>query len=262
MRQFPKVELHLHLDGAVSPQLLFSTAKRRNIPLPNDVQEPLDLVKYIAAGPKCQSLTEFLKRFVFFTPIVQGDPIAIREMTLELLQELADQNVFYAELRYNPHFLTSESLSTRQVVEIVSEAVREGALKHKRRFKTILCAMRHFPDWTREIVDLAIEFKESIVGIDLAGDEMHDALPHKAEFDRARENGIRITLHAGETGPAQEVERAISVMGAERIGHGYNTLTDPAVIQLVKDRNTPLGLEQASCLGNEAAPTVLLTLNR
>ena len=88
------------------------------------------------------------------------------------------------------------------------------------------------------VVDLAKQFmSQGVVGVDIAGDELLPLDPrHIAGFQAARELGLHVTVHAAESGPASNVQQAVEVLGAERIGHGYHVLDDPAVYQLAKDK--------------------------
>ncbi|XXQ35142.1 Adenosine deaminase [Plasmodiophora brassicae] len=241
----PKVELHRHLDGGIRDQLLFDTARRRNMKLPDAVTCADDLAAYTSAGETCQSLTEFLQAgrqtFIFFTPIVRGDRIALRQMALDTCEDLASNNIIYAELRYSPHLLADDNLSASEVVALICDAVREGSARFGIRATTILCAMRHFPEWTSEVVDLAHQFRNNgVVGIDIAGDERHSCLPHRKEFARAKSLGLKITAHASEAGPAHEIVNAVEHLHAERIGHGYHCVHDEAVYKFVRDQRLHL----------------------
>eukprot|EP00474_Spongospora_subterranea_P011127 CRZ11585.1 hypothetical protein [Spongospora subterranea] len=241
LSRLPKVELHCHLDGTVRDSLIFDTAIRRGIPLPEDVNCPADLRKYTAVDVSCGSLTEFLKPFQFLTPYLKGDKTALRQMALDACEDFATHNIIYAEIRYSPHLFSDLEFTPETVVSTITDALREGSDKFGIQVSTILCALRHFPAWTKEVVDLAHMYREhGVVGIDLAGDERHSSLPHAVEFARAKSLNIHITAHAGEIS-GQEIMLVAKNLHAERIGHGYHCVNDVELFNFVK--NSKLHME-------------------
>ena len=92
---------------------------------------------------------------------------------------MSENSTIYAEYRYAPHLLSTDDLSTERVVELVCEGLEEGSRQFEVTAKSILCCMRHFPDWSDEVVSLAHQFRHrGVVGIDVAGDEKHPSEPH------------------------------------------------------------------------------------
>jgi len=232
-----KVELHVHLDGSVRLETVLDLANKRGIKLPAD--NVTDLAPYCRANPS-MNLTEFLACFAVFTPPFIGDISAIERIAYEFCEDSANAGIMYSEVRYSPHLMTGDSLTPGQVVEAVSRGLEKGSAEFGIMMRSILCCMRHVPAWNMEVVDLCVKYRDAgVVGIDLAGDEIN--FPNKEHipaFQKAVELGVHRTVHAGESGPALHVKEAIELMGAERIGHGYHVIDDPAILQLAKDKGT------------------------
>ncbi|KAM8754613.1 adenosine deaminase [Acanthopagrus schlegelii] len=235
----PKVELHVHLDGAIRVQTILDVAKRRGIPLKANTVEELTQIIIV---DKPGTLTKFLGKFAEYMHVVAGDREAIKRIAYEFVEDKAKEGVIYVEVRYSPHFLANTKvdpipwnqkegdLSPDEVVHLVNEGLSEGERAFNIKARSILCCMRHMPSWSMDVVKLCKKYrKEGVVAIDLAGDESLncEAYPdHRNAYEEAVLCEIHRTVHAGEVGPASVVKEAVDVLKAERVGHGYNTLQD------------------------------------
>ncbi|XP_061529770.1 adenosine deaminase isoform X1 [Phycodurus eques] len=235
----PKVELHVHLDGAIRVQTIFDVARRRGIPLPANTAEEL---RHLIILQKPATLTEFLGKFAEYMHVIAGDRDAIKRIAYEFVEDKAKEGVIYVEVRYSPHFLANTDvdpipwhqaegdLSPDDVVRLVNEGLREGERVFDVKVRSILCCMRHMPSWSADVLELCKRYRhEGVVAIDLAGDESLncEAYPgHRRAYEEAVRWGIHRTVHAGEVGPASVVKEAVEVLKAERVGHGYRTLED------------------------------------
>ncbi|ELU09132.1 hypothetical protein CAPTEDRAFT_228813 [Capitella teleta] len=238
-----KVELHIHLDGAVRPSTIYELAQKKGIDLGVKSADELKQLIYIAVdSPVC--LTRFLQKFAIFTPVLIGDQEAVERISYELCEDSARDNIVYSEVRLCPHLLsdTSEGRASKEGMatprEVVVQALRgfeRGEKDFNVKMRLILTCMRHKPGrniikWSQEILDLCIEFKgQGVVGIDLAGDEnMTEVDPthvqHIAVFQEAAKLGIKRTVHAGENGTSANVLEAMDDMLCDRLGHGYHAL--------------------------------------
>lgn len=264
-----KVELHVHLDGSPRISTIIELAKKRNIPLPT--YDAKNLEDYVSLKePK--SLKDFLHCFSHFLPVLLGDPEALERIAYEFCEDIANNGVLYCETRYCPHLLANcgvdgvqcngskeQNCSPRKVVESVCKGIERGCKDFGVKVRTILCCMRHRPDWSLEIVDLCEEFRNrNVVGLDIAGDESMGEIPaikeHIMAFQRAQELGIPRTVHAGEAGPAASVHEAIFLLHANRIGHGYHVLQDPDLYKLVIEKQIHLELCPTSSILTGAVP--------
>jgi len=247
----PKVELHLHLDGAIRFETLCDLAKKKSLPLPS--YDPNTLKNFIVTREPAH-LGHVLKAFDTFLPIICGDPEAIERVAYELCQVQAKQGVVYFEARFSPHFLANtEPNSTwhsggpykgqgevgpEKVVQCVLRGLKRGLADFGVKSRVILCCISGYPAWSRENLSLCIKYKnEGVVAIDVAGcahgcrEEYEvDTL---AVFEEAKKLGIRRTVHAGEAGTAKSVKNAIDILHAERIGHGYRVVNDEEIYKSV-----------------------------
>uniref|UniRef100_A0AAQ5XF56 Adenosine deaminase n=1 Tax=Amphiprion ocellaris TaxID=80972 RepID=A0AAQ5XF56_AMPOC len=188
------------------------------------------------------TLTFFLSKFAEYMHVVAGDREAIKRIAYEFVEDKAKEGVIYVEVRYSPHFLANTKvdpipweqaegdLSPDEVVHLVNEGLREGERAFNIKARSILCCMRHMPNWSMDVVELCKKYRhEGVVAIDLAGDESLncEANPgHRRAYEEAVCCGVHRTVHAGEVGPASVVKEAVEVLKAERVGHGYRTLED------------------------------------
>ncbi|KAM7405263.1 hypothetical protein PAMP_012538 [Pampus punctatissimus] len=246
----PKVELHVHLDGAIRVQTIIDVAKRRGISLPvNTVEEMTQAI--IVQKPA--TLTEFLGKFAEYMHVVAGDREAIKRIAYEFVEDKAKEGVIYVEVRYSPHFLantlvnpipwnqTEGNLTPDEVVHLVNQGLSEGEKAFNIKARSILCCMRHMPSWSMDVVELCKKYRhEGVVAIDLAGDESLncEAYPgHRKAYEEAVRSGIHRTVHAGEVGPPSVVKEAVEVLKAERVGHGYRTLEDQTLYKQLLAQN-------------------------
>lgn len=246
----PKVELHVHLDGAIRLKTVLDVAKRRGISLPVSTEEEL---RELCTVHEPATLTEFLGKFSHYMHVIAGDREAIKRIAYEFVETKAKEGVIYVEARYSPHFLANKGveplpwnqkpgdITPDDVVDLVNQGFKEGEQAFKTKARSILCCMRHMPNWSMEVVELCKKYhKEGVVGIDLAGDESMncESYPgHKRAYEEAVRSKVHRTVHAGEVGPASVVREAVEVLKAERIGHGYHTLEDKDLYKQLLHQN-------------------------
>jgi len=223
MASLPKVELHLHLDCAAS----YAAVAR----LRPEVTEQEYRNEFVAPA-KCTNLVDFLLRPPRIVALMQ-DRRGLELIVDDLFDQLARDNVVYAEARFAPHLHTDGGLSPAEAVEIVNAAVERASAASGVEARLILCTLRHF-DAARslETVELVERFQGSlVVALDIAGDEAgHPLDAHEAAFVRAEAAGLRRTAHAGEACGPGSVWETLRRLRPERIGHGARSIEDPALV--------------------------------
>lgn len=228
IQRLPKVELHLHLDGAFSLDL----AKK----LTNKSFE--ELKKEMIAKDKCENLTEYLTKFD--TPIsLMQTKENLTLVSETLVNDLEKQNVVYAEIRFAPMFHTQEALTYEEVVEAVLLGLKKNS---NIKVNLILCLMRGFPEENNlKTIEVAKKYlNKGVCAIDLAGDEIkYPTSSYLKYFEIAKKENIPFTIHAGESRGADEVDVALST-GTKRIGHGIHSIEDPKILRKLKDNNVLL----------------------
>ncbi|KAF5889662.1 adenosine deaminase, partial [Clarias magur] len=245
-----QVELHVHLDGAIRIETVLDVAKRRGIELPAPTLPGMTTLCTMA-NPG--TLTEFLDKFNQYMHVIAGDREAIKRIAYEFVETKAKEGVIYVEVRYSPHLMANCSVepigwdqkegdvTPDDVVRLVNEGLKEGENKFKIKARSILCCMRHMPNWSMEVAKLCKKYRnEGVVAIDLAGDESLNCLAcpgHRKAYEEAEKCGIHRTVHAGEAGPSSVVREAVEVLKAERIGHGYHTVDDEVLYKQLLEQN-------------------------
>jgi adenosine deaminase len=233
LNALPKVELHLHLDCSMS----FASVSA----LDPSVTPERYRAEFLAPQ-KCVNLVDYFRYLAAPLALLQSRE-ALRVATIDLLRQLAEDGVIYAEIRFAPQLHRQTGLRTEEVVETVLAAVTEGRATYPVEARLILCTLR--PDDTvqgLELVRIAETYSaHGVGGVDLAGDETGYGLgEHIPVFRKAAERGLNVTAHAGEAGGAEKVREVIEQLGVRRVGHGVRSIEDEAVIELLLERDVHL----------------------
>ncbi|RLB56193.1 MAG: adenosine deaminase [Deltaproteobacteria bacterium] len=238
----PKVDLHRHLEGSLRLGTLLELGRRYNLDLPLDSEASLaPQVTFREGQPR--TLDNFLAKFRADWYRSFAD---VERVAREAVEDAAAEGVVYLELRFSPEHLTRESrLQVLGVIQAVCEAGRLAGEDSGCQVNFLLTFARERLDaksWPRIVEDGLRCHHLGVVGVDLAGDEFrHPNRLFGDFFARVRDTGVlHVTVHAGEGTDAGSVASAIEVLGAERIGHGLETVNDSRVIELVRRRRVAL----------------------
>ena len=227
------IDLHLHLDGSLSKQDFEYLAARQNVNLgdkfPDNIYVPND----------CKSLEEYLERFDLPLTLLQ-DEFSLAYATNSLIERLYKMGYIYAEIRFAPQLHTRRGMSQEDAVISVLAGLH-NALKNKPDFDAgiILCCMRQADfDTNVQAIELAKKYsKNGVVAVDLAGPEAFKRADNYTKlFDLAHEYGLNITLHAGEACGSSEVEMAVDLLHAQRIGHGVHLDINPVNVKKMVEK--------------------------
>ena len=227
-------DIHLHLDGSLSPKAIIDVAKKEGTKLPT--YDEKELVQYLSVPENCPSLNEYLKRFDLPNLALQTK-FGLNYCTLDLLKRLSDDGVKYCEIRMAPQLSTNKGLSQEEVVKTLIETLIEGEKKYGIKANLIVCMMRgdNNKEKNLETIEIAKKYKgQKVVAIDLAGAEA--IFPNEMfdfEFALIQKYGLNVTIHSGEARGAESVKSAIK-FGADRIGHGIHAITDKKLCELIK----------------------------
>jgi adenosine deaminase len=237
-RSLPKVELHRHLEGSLRLVTLLEVARAHGIDLlGTDRLRPL--VQVDADDPLTSQ--NFLAKFATLRRFYRS-PDVIARITQEAVADAAADNIRYLELRFTPAALSkAENFPLHEVIDWVIEGARQAEAASGVITRLIASVNRHeSPELAAQVASLAVERRHAgIVGLDLAGNEASfPASPFAGIFREAREAGLNITVHAGEWGGAGNVAQAITMLHAQRIGHGVRVMEDQAVVALARERGT------------------------
>ena len=232
------IDLHLHLDGAVTVPIAKELAKLQGIELP--AKDDQELERLLSVPEDCESLNDFLECFDLPLSLMQT-PEGLREAVHLIADNIQSQGVIYAEIRFAPQLHTDQGMTQEDAILAALEGLKETKLKAN----LILCCMRGEGNeaLNEETLELAKKYlveDGGVVAIDLAGAEaLFPTKNYRELFARAAEYGVPFTIHAGEADGAESVRLAIEY-GAKRIGHGVRIMEDPEVMRLVKERGVTL----------------------
>jgi adenosine deaminase len=222
-RRLPKVELHLHLDCSLSYAVV------------SKIDPSITLEEYRAgfiAPSKCVDLADCLTRAARGVALMQTEE-QLRLVTLDLFEQLGQDNVLYAEIRFAPLLHTAQGLSGRQVVASVEAATAQAVRSTGIEARLLLCTLRHFSAaQSLETAQLVELFRGTYVaGFDIAADEAgHPIDAHIAAFQYAHQKGIPCTAHAGEARGPDSVWETLQRFAPSRLGHGVRSIEDPALV--------------------------------
>ena len=256
IKQMPKTDLHVHLDGSVRIASLIELAKKQNIQLPSS--EPKKLKSILIPGKKCRNLEDYLKPFEIILSVLQ-DGEALSRVAYELAEDSARENVWYLEVRYSPVLHTRRGMKLTAIIDAVLQGLQQAERKYNIRTGVIICGMRNISPATSIILaDLAVAYKNrGVVGFDLAGmEENHPAKHHREAFYRILNNNINCTAHAGEAYGPDSIHQALHYCGAHRIGHGTRLKEDGDLLNYVNDHRIPLEVCMTSNVQTKAVPSL------
>jgi adenosine deaminase len=239
-RRLPKVELHRHLEGSLRLDTMLEIAGQHGISVPDDSFGLSSLVQM--QDDESLSFRNFLAKFNTLR-LFYRSPEVIQRITREAIEDASKDNVRYMELRFTPVALSkAERFPLNDVMQWVILSAQQAAADFGVIVRLIPSVNRHESvELAEQVAWLAAErLDQGVVGIDLAGNEAEfESRPFYEVFREARQAGLRISIHAGEWGPAANVKEAIQQLGADRIAHGVRVLEDDAVTAMARERNIP-----------------------
>lgn len=254
----PLTDLHRHLDGNIRAQTILDLGRQFNLSLPADSLEALrPHVQVVETAP---DLVSFLQKLDWGVKVL-ADLDACRRVAWENIEDAALNGLHYVELRFSPGYMAmTHNLPVAGVVEAVIEGVRQGCRDFGVEARLIGIMSRTFGEAAcLAELDALLAHRDSITALDLAGDEL--GFPGSLflnHFNRARDAGWHITVHAGEAAGPESIWQAIRELGAERIGHGVKAVEDPALMDFLAEQG--IGIE--SCLTSNIQTSTVAALDK
>jgi len=256
--QFPKVELHRHLEGAVRLSTLVELAPEVGLEVP---QDPDEVREHFLITSPMQDLGSVLNKFLASQKVLASEEIIAR-ITFEAIEDAVKEDIRILELRFAPTFMEQgHSLSREQILR----GIRKGLhfAKDLPIAVGFLCIIQRIlsPTIADDVLSLALDNRDLFVGLDLADNEIGaDPRLFEKTFARALDKEFPITVHAGESQfpeASLNVKNSIELLGARRIGHGLQIHSDPFVMGLVKSKAIPLELCLTSNWLTNAVPNLM-----
>ncbi|MEX2442781.1 MAG: adenosine deaminase [Alkalispirochaeta sp.] len=241
MKQFPKVELHRHLEGTFALPTLHRIALRNELPYSGDLSEFKKAVQF----PR-DSEPDFLTFLSKFKNDWYRSHQDVYDIVHDSVQGFADDGLFYIELRFSPeHFSLHNNFDRMEITRLVIDAANTAAQETGVRIRYLVTFNRGKQN-QHQMIELyrslqALEIPE-IVGIDLAGDETQFPPSQFTEFfNVVKDEGVYgTTIHAGEVSPAEQIWESVDLLHAGRIGHGTSSIDDAALQRRLTDEGIVL----------------------
>lgn len=257
------VDLHIHVGGAVAPHTMWELANRQGLKLP--AKTYWDFWQLITASPETvHNLDEYVAIMHQWTEKIQSSPEAIERCVYEIIaKEYRSSNVAHIELRFNPMKRNKGGeMDLDHIIQASVHGMDRAMLDYGVRAGLIFCLAREYPFELNEIIvrKAMRYFKWGVCGIDIAGPEKHtfesdkDFQRYVSLFQEARDRGLGITVHTGETpvtGP-ESVRQVLRDIKPERIGHGIQAARDPKLMQELAEAGTVLEICPSSNIQTKA----------
>ncbi len=246
LTSLPKVELHVHLEGATDAETVWCMAQRNGVQLP--AESLADWKEHYAF----RDFPHFIEVYGQATAAMQS-PADWQFMLERFAQSQAEQNIVYSEVFLSASYHLRKIPADEWLAALV-EGARTGESKYGVQIRFIPDISRHLPETQEAVLEFVLAGKKTgyVIGLGLGGMEVgFPASLFVDTFDEARRAGLHVVAHAGETTGAQTIRDAIKLLRAERIGHGIRCLDDPDLVAMLNERQTPLEVCPTSnyCLG-------------
>ncbi|KAA1176114.1 adenosine deaminase [Marinobacter salinexigens] len=235
LKALPKAELHLHLEGALEPDLLFSLANRNAIDLPwTDVEA---LRKAYSFG----NLQEFLDLYYQGANVLRTDQ-DFYDLTWAYLQRCKAQGVVHVEPFYDPQTHTERGIPFSVAIDGISKALSDGRDQLGISSGLILSFLRHLSEEDAfRTLEQAMPYRDAFFAVGLDSSELgHPPSKFERVFAKARSEGFLAVAHAGEEGPPEYIWEALDLLKVNRIDHGVRAAEDPRLIERLVDEQIPL----------------------
>lgn len=233
--KLPKAELHMHLEGSLEPELMFSLARRNGVSLPYENEDAL------RQAYQFNNLQEFLNLYYSGMSVLLTEQ-DFYDLTWAYLERSHQDNVIHTEVFFDPQAHLERGVAFETQIDGIFRALTDAQEKLGMSFRLIMSFLRHLSeDSAFETLDLALPYLDRIDGIGLDSAEMgHPPEKFERVFKRCRELGLRVTAHAGEEGPPDYVWQALNQLEIQRIDHGNRALEDAELTALIADKELTL----------------------
>lgn len=230
------VELHLHIEGSLEPELMFKLAQRNNIKI------PFASVEGIKEAYNFSELQDFLDIYYQGMNVLQTEE-DFYDLTMAYLQKIAGENVRHTEIFFDPQGHTDRGILFATVINGIDSALKEGEKNLGVSSHLIMSFLRHLDEESAfETLEMALSYKDKILGVGLDSSEMgHPPSKFERVFAQARKEGFQVAVaHAGEEGPPEYIWQALDLLKVDRLDHGNRSLEDSALVQRLVKENMAL----------------------
>ncbi len=235
IEHMPKVELHLHIEGTLEPELMFKLARR------NEIELPYQSFHEIRNAYHFTSLQSFLDIYYQGARVLQEEQ-DFYDLMWAYLQKASEQNIRHAEIFFDPQTHTGRGIPFEVVINGLTCAREDAQQQMGITSELIMCFLRHLsPEAALETLEQAHPFRDKIIGVGLDSSEAGRPPSLFVDvFRKAEKEGYLTVAHAGEEGPAEYVWEAINLLNVKRIDHGVRSIEDPKLIEYLVENKIPL----------------------
>lgn len=235
IHRLPKAELHLHIEGSFEPEQMMALAERNRITLPFKTLEDAK------AAYNFSNLQEFLDLYYQGMQVLRTEEDFF-DLTWAYLQRAKADNVRHVEMFYDPQAHTERGVPFGVVTDGILAAIKKGEQELGISSYLIMSFLRHLSE--EDGFDLLVEsepWHNKFIGVGLDSSEMgHPPLKFERLYQRCREIGFKLCMHAGEEGPPSYVREALLDIGVDRIDHGNRCMEDPELVSIIREMQIPL----------------------
>ncbi|MGF1614708.1 MAG: adenosine deaminase [Gammaproteobacteria bacterium] len=235
IRNMPKAELHIHIEGSLEPEMMFAIADR------NGVQLPFASVDEVRAAYHFSDLQSFLDIYYAGAEVLRQEQ-DFYDLTWAYLKRARGENVRHTEIFFDPQTHTNRGIPFEIIITGIHRALQEGEQTLGMTSRIILCFLRHLSaEAAMSTLEQALPFRDWIVGVGLDSSELGNP-PQKFTqvFDRARAEGFATVAHAGEEGPPEYIWQALDLLNVSRIDHGVRCQEDARLVERLVQQQIPL----------------------
>ncbi len=235
IQKLPKAELHLHIEGTLEPELMFSLAKRNAIAL------KYKSIEEVRAAYNFHDLQSFLDIYYEGAKVLQTKE-DFYDLTWSYLEKVAKENVRHVEIFFDPQTHTDRNIPFSTAVTGIKEALQNAQKELHISHKLIMCFLRHLSEEAAlETLHQSLEYKHWIDAVGLDSSEKGNP-PSKFQkvFAKAREHKFLTVAHAGEEGPPEYIWEALDLLKVSRIDHGVRSLEDDRLMERLRKEQIPL----------------------
>jgi len=231
----PKAELHLHIEGTLSPELMMRLSKK------NRIKIPYDSIDEIKKAYNFSDLQSFLDVYYNGMNVLQNES-DFYELTMNYLERAKSENVLYVEIFFDPQAHVSRGVPFDKVLFGILNAMLDAEDIHGISSNLIMCFLRHLDEGDAiKMLKNIQKYPDTIIGVGLDSSEV-DNPPRKFKrvFEMARSMGLLTVAHAGEEGPPEYIWEALNILKVDRIDHGVRCVEDQKLMDYLRDYQIPL----------------------
>ncbi|CAB9493502.1 adenosine deaminase [Alteromonas macleodii] len=235
IKNIPKAELHLHIEGSLTPELMWRLAEKHSVSL------PYASVEEIEAAYNFKDLQSFLDLYYAGAGVLRDEDDFFTLMW-EYLSRCAEENIVHTEIMFDPQTHTERGIGFDVFMPGFLRAIQKAESEFGISSYLIMSFLRHLPESEAfETLDAAKPYYQHITAVGLDSSELgHPPSKFERVFKKAKSLGFKIVAHAGEEGPASYIWEAIELLDVDRIDHGVRCQEDQALMALLKEKQIPL----------------------